>query len=236
MKAADLIFVIDMQKVYLPGNPWGCERMPEAIRRVQDLLHALPQADASLPAFTRETADARVRVQILPETEMQEMHPQAVFTEFLADPNAVHGWAAYNEANKAINADPGMNALVDAFAPIVCRHQRPDGSELCSSGDIRRFPIYTKSSYSSLRSPELRHLAAACVNAGGRVVLTGVVAECCVLATFFDAVDLGYPVIWLDDAIAGLNAETEAAARLAVRGLAPVQVRIMTVAEYLQEP
>ena len=232
MKAADLILVIDMQKVYLPGNPWGCERMPEVIRKIQDLLHALPQDKASLPTFTRETTNASARAQILPETEI---HPQVVFTEFLADPNAVHGWAAYNDANKAINADPGMNALVDAFAPIVCRQHGSDGKKSCPDGDIRRFPIYTKASYSSLRFPELRHLAETCVNAGGRVVLTGVVAECCVLATFFDAVDLGFPVIWLDDAIAGLNTETEAAARLTVRGLAPVQVRIMTVREYLRE-
>jgi nicotinamidase-related amidase len=232
MKAADLILVIDMQKVYLPGNPWGCERMPEVIRKIQDLLHALPQANASLPDFTRETMDASASAQVLPEPES---HPQVVFTEFLADPNAVHGWAAYNKVNGTINADPGMNALVDAFAPIVRREQGSDGKKSCPDGDIRHFPIYAKASYSSLRSPELRHLAENCVNAGGRVVLTGVVAECCVLATFFDAVNLGFPVIWLDDAVAGLNAETEAAARLTVQGLAPVQVRIMTVAEYLQE-
>ena len=52
---------------------------------------------------------------------------------------------------------------------------------------LRYFPLYTKSVYSSLRIPEL-HTAA---ERAGRLVVAGVMSECCVLATCMEAVDMG---------------------------------------------
>ena len=44
------------------------------------------------------------------------------------------------------------------------------------------------------------------------LVLDGVMADCCVLNTAFDASNLGYDVVVLRDLVRGTNAEMEAAA------------------------
>ncbi len=69
----------------------------------------------------------------------------------------------------------------------------------------------------------------------GRVVLTGVVAECCVLCTALEAMDMGCKVIYLRDCISGFTKEKEAATELILSGLSPLHVQIMTMQEYLDE-
>ena len=68
------------------------------------------------------------------------------------------------------------------------------------------YPIYDKSTYSSFQVPAIRQAA----RKADRIILTGVVSECCVLSTFFEGIDLGCKLIWLTDATSGLNPILEA--------------------------
>ena len=118
----------------------------------------------------------------------------------------------------AINADPWLNALADAIAPLADTH-----------------PYCPKSTYNALDCPEVRAAALGARDRGGRVVLTGVVAECCVLWTACAAIDLGCHVLYLTDAVSGLDRPKEAASELVLSGLAPLQCELMTTADYLTE-
>ena len=67
------------------------------------------------------------------------------------------------------------------------------------------------------------------------IVLTGVVAECCVIATMMETIDLGCPVIYLTDAISGQSAEKEAQIRALAESFAPVHTAVERSEEYLTE-
>lgn len=140
--------------------------------------------------------------------------PSVVFTRFVPPADAQGTWKLYNQVNARINADPFLSEIVPQLQEATRSH-----------------PVLDKSTYSSLTLPRLRSAA----QDAGRLILTGVVAECCVLATALDAIDLGVPLIWLDDAITGLSGQTEAAARLVIEGLAPAQATVMQVSDYLLE-
>lgn len=91
------------------------------------------------------------------------------------------------------------------------------------------YPIYDKSTYSSFQVPAIRQAA----RKADRIILTGVVSECCVLSTFFEGIDLGCKLIWLTDAISGLNPTLEAETLHILQGLSPLHVEFMTTEEYL---
>ena len=65
------------------------------------------------------------------------------------------------------------------------------------------------------------------------VVLAGVVADCCVLATMMDAIDLGYEVVYLYDCIAGVSEESEAEIRGLAEIFTPIHTTVMSKDEYL---
>lgn len=135
-----------------------------------------------------------------------------IFTRFLAAPNPEGVWADYNRQNEEVNSDAWANEMVPQLADA-----------------LTRYPLYTKSVYSSLAIPEV--LAAA--READTVVVAGVVAECCVLSTVFALIDAGIYVIYLTDGVSGLNREKEAAAELTLSGLAPLHLSMMTTEEYL---
>ena len=72
-------------------------------------------------------------------------------------------------------------------------------------------------------------------NEADRIILTGVVSECCVLSTFFEGIDLGCKLIWLTDATSGLNPILEAETLHILQGLSPLHVEFMTTEEYLTQ-
>lgn len=72
----------------------------------------------------------------------------------------------------------------------------------------------------------------AVVGRGGRVVLTGVSTDCCVLSTALPAADAGARITVATDACAGSTAENHAAA-LHVMGLYPPQITLATTTEVL---
>lgn len=47
----DLLLVIDMQNVYLPGSPWGCERIREAVSYIQDVIKRFPEEQRCFTGF-----------------------------------------------------------------------------------------------------------------------------------------------------------------------------------------
>lgn len=143
---------------------------------------------------------------------------ELIVTAFLPPAFPEGDWRHYNTKYAAINADPWLNALADEIAPLAETH-----------------PYFPKSTYNALDHPDVRAAALRARDCGGRVVLTGVVAECCVLWTACAAIDLGCHVLYLTDAVSGLDRPKEAAAELVLSGLAPLQCELMTTAEYLSE-
>lgn len=138
-----------------------------------------------------------------------------IFTKFIANEKNPQGvWKNYNQTYANVNSDFFANQMIQEL-----------------SDSARKFPVYTKSVYSSLAIPEVLESA----KKSNRVVITGVVAECCVLSTVFALIDEGIYTIYLSDAVSGLTKEKEDATELVLSGLSPLHVKIMSTKEYLSE-
>ncbi len=139
---------------------------------------------------------------------------QVAMTVFMP-PTDPHGtWKDYNVQYADINASEWMNELLDEMKPLA-----------------RKYKVYEKSVYSSMCIPELREKA----QKAGRVILTGVVAECCVLFTAIDLIDMGCKLVYLTDACSGFTKEKEAATELVLQGLSPLHCQLMTAGNYESE-
>lgn len=181
MKKNDLLLVIDMQNVYLPGEAWACPSMPEAMERVKRLI----------------------------ESGTVE---QTIFTRFAATQKPRGTWEKYNLENAAINEDAYLNEIVEELQPY-----------------LERWPLYDKSVYSSMRIKEIAEAAAQAEH----ILLSGVVAECCVLATLMEAIDDGHSVIYLTDCIAGQSDQNEACIKKIAESFSPVHTAVMDSKTYL---
>ncbi len=141
---------------------------------------------------------------------------QIIFTRFDAAVKPVGTWKQYNSINREVNEDACLNQIVDPLLPY-----------------ISQYPLYSKSTYSSLSVPEIREAVERCIKHNGSVVLTGVVSECCVLATAFQAIDIGAYVTYITDGCAGVNEQTENSVIEVLKGLDYVQTRITDTKTYL---
>ena len=139
---------------------------------------------------------------------------QVIFTEYLASEHPEGIWKEYNEVNAAVNADSWLNEMMQEFLPW-----------------IKKYPVYTKSVYSSFAIPEVVEAA----KKAGRLVISGVVAECCVLSTVLSAIDAGCKVIYLTDAVAGLSEASRKETEKIVSYFAPLHTELMTTEEYLKD-
>lgn len=140
----------------------------------------------------------------------------AVFTRFIADPEGDGVWQNYLTQYSDVNFSQEANAMVSEFDDL----------------DLgKRFPLYSKGTYSSLENPDVLE---ACRKAD-RVVVAGVVAECCVLSTVFALIDKGIYTVYLTDAVSGLDVPKEKATELTLSGLSPLHVSMMTTQEYIEE-
>ena len=144
--------------------------------------------------------------------EEVEKASQVIFTQYLATKHPEGVWKEYNKVNAAVNADPWLNEMMSEFLPYT-----------------KKYPVYTKSVYSSFVIPQVRELA----KHASRVVISGVVAECCVLSTALSAIDAGCKVIYLTDAVAGLNATSRKEAENILSYLSPLHTELMTTQQYL---
>ena len=94
---------------------------------------------------------------------------------------------------------------------------------------VKTHPVYTKSVYSSFAVPEVVKAA----KKARRLVISGVVAECCVLSTVLSAIDAGCKVIYLTDAVAGLSEASRTETEKIVSYFAPLHTELITTEEYL---
>lgn len=141
------------------------------------------------------------------------MHGHVIFTEFLASEHPQGTWKEYNRKYRDVNESKYLNEIVDSLKE-----------------ESEKYPLYAKHTYSSIHIPEVKEAALK----ADHTVVTGVIAECCVLFTVFDLIDLGVPVIYLTDAVSGLDEAKEKAAVQTLVGLSPLHVSLMTTEQYLQ--
>ena len=139
--------------------------------------------------------------------------PDYVLTKYMPSADPVGRWKQYNEEYAEINADEFLCDFPDPIRQIMTDDN-----------------VIIKDTYSSMKAAALR----SALEGKKRVVLTGVVAECCVLATMLDAIDLGYEVIYLYDCVSGLTPENEQLVRILAESFSPIHTRVMSSAEYMQ--
>ena len=96
---------------------------------------------------------------------------------------------------------------------------------------VGRYPVVDKSTFSALKSEQVLRA----LDGKTAIVLTGVVAECCVLATMLEAIDLGIQVVYLLDCVAGQTPHKEACARQIADDFSPIHTLVMSSEEYLRE-
>ena len=136
-----------------------------------------------------------------------------LFTRYIASDEPKGIWADYNEENAEVNADSWSNEIVEDLAKYTDKYK-----------------VIDKAVYSSLSDDEVKMAA----ESSSCVVVTGVVAECCVMSTVMSLIDAVIYVIYLKDAIAGADDETEKATMKVLEGLAPLHLSIMDTNEYLE--
>ena len=139
--------------------------------------------------------------------------PDHVFTKYAAPEDPVGRWKQYNEEYAEINADE----FLCEFSDPILQFTKDD-------------KVIIKDTYSAMDSADIRSV----LEGKKRVVLTGVVAECCILATMMDAIDMGYEVIYLYDCISGQTAENEKMIRTLAESFSPIHSQVMSSAEYMQ--
>jgi len=138
--------------------------------------------------------------------------PDYILTRFLAPTAPAGRWKQYNEAFRDINENPFLAELSGEMAPYAAEGK-----------------VAGKTTYSSMKAEGV--LAA--LEGKKAIVLTGVTAECCVLATMMDAIDMGYEVVYLYDCIAGQSVELDAEIKALAEIFTPVHTTIMSSGEYL---
>ena len=139
--------------------------------------------------------------------------PDILFTKYLASEAPVGTWKVYNKEYQSINEDPFLCDIVPELKPFTSQ-----------------YPVAVKSTYSSMKAEQVLTAAVG----KERIILTGVVAECCILSTMMEAIDLGYKVVYLYDCIAGQTPENETAIRKIAESFAPMHTLVMSSDEYLR--
>lgn len=158
-----------------------------------------------------DTEGAAARIQkIINSNKCQNV----IFTRFLPPKNPSGVWKDYNVKYAHINANDWGNEMLPVFEK-----------------DFEKYPLYSKSVYSSLAIPQVLEAA----KKADRVIVSGVVAECCVLSTVWALIDAGIYTVYLTDGVSGFDVPKEEATKLLLSGLSPLHVSMMTVDEYLSE-
>lgn len=137
---------------------------------------------------------------------------QIILTRYIAAENPIGVWNDYNRENINVNNNAWLNEIVDELKETAEHNE-----------------CYDKSVYSALSISEIKKA----IQEKTCVVVTGVVAECCVLSTVMDLIDFGVYVIYLKDAVAGIDLETEEATIKVLEGMDPLHLKIMTTDEYI---
>ena len=137
------------------------------------------------------------------------------FTRYVAPTHPVGTWKNYNQKYTDINNAAELSELTEVLKPYATLSR-----------------VYNKSTYSALGVPALQAMLK--LNRIDRIIITGVVAQCCVLSTVMGLIDTGIPIIYLKDAVAGQSADFEEMTTAVIQSFAPIHTSIMTTAEYRQ--
>ena len=135
------------------------------------------------------------------------------FTKYVCQQNPKVNWKKYNTINKKINENKWANEIMDIFEK-----------------NTSTWMVYEKCVYSSYSIPEIVDK----VRSADRVIVTGVVAECCVLSTILQLIDTGVEIIYLTDSIASMSDEKKKAVELILSGFEPMHIKMMKTDEYLK--
>ena len=156
-------------------------------------------------------------------TEVAGRFPEAtIFTRFVPPKQAgdLPGkWRDYYEKWPMMTGEHLPPELVDIIAPL--RRYVPPAR------------IFDKFTYSPWHDGRLHHhLVAENV---GSLVITGGETDVCVLATVLGAIDHGYDVVLLEDAVCSGTDETHEASLKLLRNRFSVQLSVMTTEAFLAE-
>ena len=186
---------------------------PPAPRDVsKDLLLVVDFQNIYLPGYDWACPSMPEAMQNTMRILDDENAPNCVMTKYIAPAEPEGRWKQYNEAYREINENAFLAEFPEELAPYA-----------------EKSTVIEKSTYSSLDAPEV----VTALEGKSAVVLCGVVADCCVLATMMDAIDLGYEVVYLYDCIAGVSEESEVEIRALAEIYSPIHTTIMSSDEYL---
>lgn len=152
------------------------------------------------------------RIQMLLQSPACGNSYDVAFTRHVPFRHPKGQWKLYNEKTSSISSRREFGQILSSLQPF-----------------LDRWPCYEKSTYSACSVPALMEK----LKEYRRVLLSGVVAECCVLFTAAGLVDAGIQVVYLYDAAAGQEPEYEALLCRLMRRYAPVHTLVMTAGDYL---
>ena len=186
--------------------------MTENIVSGGDLLLVIDMQKAYLKGAAWECLDTEGAEKNIIKVIESGAADRVVLTRFIEPSEPVGVWKDYNEKYAAINADPVNAELTDGIASYA-----------------ERYPVFDKSKYSAFADPALSQIC----RSADRLVVCGVVAECCVLATVMGAMDAGVKVIYLTDAVSGFTPAKEQAVLTVMSGEIPLHIETMSAGEYI---
>ncbi|MBR3696987.1 MAG: cysteine hydrolase [Clostridia bacterium] len=128
---------------------------------------------------------------------------QIFFTKYIASENPKGVWKEYNNVYSEINSNENLNDYIKEIKKYITKNNS-----------------FIKSEYSSLSNLKLKNK----LNEYEIIYVTGVVAECCVLSTIFDLIDMGKKIIYCKEAIAGQKEEKEKAVIEVLKALSPLHI------------
>ena len=165
----------------------------------------LPEGDWACPTMPQAVKNTRYLMD-------SGVMGKTIITQYLAPQNPVGRWKEYNREYAAINENAYLCDLADEIKPYLSRAE-----------------LVVKSTYSSLSVPAVREAALR----ADHVLLSGVVAECCILATMMEAIDLGIHVIYLEDCVAGQSEENVKMVRKLAELFSPMHTQVTDSRSYL---
>lgn len=134
-----------------------------------------------------------------------------LFTRYLASGEPKGRWASYNSEYRDINEDACLSEIASPLKPY-----------------LKKWPLLDKCTYSSCYIPQIREA----VSRFDRILLSGVVAECCILSTMMGLIDEGAHVCYLKDAVSGQSPEWEERIEKIAASFAPIHTEVLTTEEY----
>lgn len=135
------------------------------------------------------------------------------FTRFVLPDIPRGSWLRYQAKYMGIHTDSSYGEVTERLAPFVSDH-----------------PTFDKAGYSSYRSDAFAEWA----DGANRLVVCGVIAECCVLATVLDAAERGADIIYLTDACASTSTDKLRMAEVILTEDFAPHVTLMTTDKYLR--